>query len=114
LYDTSVEYDRVRHMSRAIFGHRYRLELLAELAEAGEQGLCVSDLAIGHGAKASVFYPPLRELEHIGLVTRRPDPGPGRRVYYAATGHLAWTVVRQLVQSILAADEGQESAHGDR
>lgn len=92
-------------MSRALFGHRYRLELLAELADAGDEGVCVSDIAVDHGAKASVFYPPLRELEEIGLVSRRRDPGRGRRVYYAATRHVAWPVVRGLVQAILPAED---------
>lgn len=101
-----MEYEPVRRVSRALFGHRYRLELLAELAEAGEQGICVSDMATGHGAKASVFYPPLRELEEVGLVSRRRDQGPGRRVYYTATGHGAWTVMRRFVQAILAVEGG--------
>lgn len=105
-----VEYEPVRRVSRALFGHRYRLELLAELAEAGERGICVSDMAIGHGAKPSVFYPPLRELEGIGLVSRRRDQGPGRRVYYAATGHGAWSVIRRLVEVVAAPANGQGSA----
>ncbi len=85
-----MDYEQVRSVSRAMFGHRYRLELLAELAAAGEQGSCVSDMAFDHGTKASVFYPPLRDLQSLGMVTKRRDPGQGRRVYYIAAPHQAW------------------------
>jgi DNA-binding HxlR family transcriptional regulator len=112
MYHRLVEYEPVRRVSRALFGHRYRLELLVELADAGEQGICVSDMAVGHGANASVFYPPLRELESIGLVSRRSDQGHGRRVYYTATQHGAWAVIRRLVQTVLAAGDGQEPTSG--
>lgn len=105
-----MDYKPVRRVSRAVFGHRYRLELLAELAEAGEPGICVSDMAIGHGARASVFYPPLRELEDVGLVSRRRDTGPGRRVYWTATRHEAWPVLRRLVQVVLAASDASDEA----
>jgi DNA-binding IclR family transcriptional regulator len=107
-----MEYEPVRRVSRAVFGHRYRLELLAELAEAGEQGICVSDMARGHGAKASVFYPPLRELEDVGMVSRRRDTMPGRRVYWTATRHGAWTVLRGLVQAVLTADDVSDEPPG--
>jgi DNA-binding transcriptional ArsR family regulator len=63
-----------------LFGHRCRLELLAELAEAGEQGVCVSELAVQRNVKSSVYYPPLRELESVGLVRKRREASRRRRI----------------------------------
>jgi DNA-binding transcriptional ArsR family regulator len=83
-----------------VFGHRYRLELLAALAGAGEHGVCVSTLASDRGVPGSVFYPPLRSLLEAGLVRRSGPVGAGRRVFYAITESAAWEGLRRMVQDL--------------
>lgn len=97
-----MEFEPLRTVSRSLFGHRYRLELLAALADAGEQGVCLTDVAASNGTNPSVFYPPIRELQRLGMVARRDVRGHRRRVLYAATEHGAWPDVDRLVQSVIS------------
>ncbi|GAB3807163.1 ArsR family transcriptional regulator [Micromonospora zhanjiangensis] len=101
--------ERVRRLSSAVFGHRYRLELLAALVTAGDKGICVTTLAAKGRAATSVFYPPLKVLRAAGLVRRAARTGD-RHVYYAATDDAAWTGIRRMVQDLgLGADDHDEA-----
>jgi DNA-binding IclR family transcriptional regulator len=91
---------QLRRASSAVFGNRYRLELLLALADAGRKGICVKDLATLCGVPGAVFYPPLRALTAAGFVERLPGTGPNRRVFYAMTSVRAWTGLRQLVHDL--------------
>jgi DNA-binding IclR family transcriptional regulator len=95
-----VEPEQVRGMSSALFGHRYRLELLAALVSAGDEGVCMTVLADQTGVATSVFYPPLRMLADLGMVRRVGPSGPDRRVFYVTTDHAAWTGLRNLMQDL--------------
>jgi DNA-binding IclR family transcriptional regulator len=92
--------EEVRRVSSALFGHRYRLELLGALATADDGGVCVKELATARGVASSVFYPPLRSLVDIGLARRMPRGPADRRVFYARTRAQAWTGLRQMVQDL--------------
>jgi len=91
---------RLRRVSSAVFGNRYRLELLLALANAGRRGICVKDLATSSDVATSVFHPQLRALTAAGLVQRLPGTGPNGRVLYAMTSAGAWTGLRQLVHDL--------------
>jgi DNA-binding MarR family transcriptional regulator len=92
--------EQLRRLSSAVFGNRYRFELLAALVAAGDGGVCVTTLAASGGAASSVYYPPLKQLVDAGLV-RRLDPPPGeRRVHYVVTDNAAWTGLRQMMQDL--------------
>jgi hypothetical protein len=99
-YTLPVTVDEVRTVSSAVFGHRYRLELLAALASAGDDGVCVTTLAADRDVASSVFYPPLRSLMQAGLVRRTGPVGAGRRVFYAITESALWEGLRQMVQDL--------------
>ncbi|WP_433828650.1 ArsR family transcriptional regulator [Actinoplanes sp. CA-015351] len=90
----------VRQVSSAIFGNKYRLELLLALASAADEGICVKDLADACDAPTSVFQPQLRALMSAGLVRRLPQLGQNRRVFYALTDMSTWTGLRRLVQDL--------------
>lgn len=91
----------VRTFSRGLLGHAYRLELLAAIAQAGEDGVVISELAHDRGVSASVYYPPLEALDALGMITRVPEVG-SRRVRYIAASSPAWAGVAQLAADLSA------------
>jgi hypothetical protein len=81
----------LRHLSAGVFGNRYRAELIAALAAADGQGVCLSDLAQTRRVPASVYHPPVRTLIALGLVERlAPTPGERRRWYRSCGSAHAW------------------------
>jgi hypothetical protein len=93
-----------------VFGNRHRLELLIALVGAGQEGICVKDLAASCNVPTSVFYPPLRSLMAAGLVQRLPVTGHNGRVFYAIANGGAWTGLRQLVHDL----DAEVAGPGDR
>lgn len=87
--------------SRGLLGHAYRLELLAALVQAREDGVVISRLAQHQGVSASVYYPPLEDLGALGMITRVAERG-SRRVRYMAAASPAWAGVAQLAADISA------------
>jgi DNA-binding MarR family transcriptional regulator len=85
--------------SRKLLGHAYRLELLAALAAAEEDGVVISDLAKRRGVSASVYYPPLEDLGQLGMIARVPESG-SRRVRYVAVTSPAWAGVARLASDL--------------
>jgi len=109
-YFCRVTIAEVRRFSAAAFGHRYRLELIAALGmAAGGQGVCLTLLGDCCGAQASVYYPPVRALQTLGMVRSTGRVRGGRRVLYARTALPAWTGLRRMVED-LAMDVDMGSA----
>jgi DNA-binding IclR family transcriptional regulator len=104
-----------RRVSSVVFGNSHRLELLLALTAAGEEGICVKDLADSCAVATSVFHAPLQALIAAGLVARRSARGHNRRVFYAFTDVGAWTRLPELVHDLGSriaapgADGGTES-----
>lgn len=91
----------VRRFSAAAFGHRYRLELIAALGlAAGGRGVCLTLLGDCCGTSASVYYPPVKALQALGMVRSTGRVKGGRRVLYARTALPAWTGLRQMVEDL--------------
>jgi len=100
----------VRRFSVAAFGHRYRLELIAALGLAGrDQGVCLTLLGDCCGARASVYYPPVRAMAAEGMVLRTGRVRGGRQVLYARTAIPLWTGLQRMVED-LAMDVDLETA----
>ena len=96
-----------RRVSVLMFGNRYKLDLVAALAEAGDGGVSMSKLAEEHQVAASVYYAPLTDLLEAGLVVRM-DPVPGdRRRWYARSGARAWGSLRALAHDLAELDKGR-------
>ena len=109
-YLWTVTIAEVRRFSAAAFGHRYRLELIAALGlAAGDQGVCLTLLGDCCGTRASVYYPPVRALQALGMVRSTGRVRGGRRVLYARTALPAWTGLRRMVED-LAMDVDLEDA----
>lgn len=89
-----------RQVSVVLFGNRYRLDLLAALAEAGDDGVNLSHLAQTHGVPASVYYAPLRDLLSLRLVTRLGLRAGDRRCWYHRSDHRLWDGIRSLVDAV--------------
>jgi DNA-binding MarR family transcriptional regulator len=56
-----------------------QLTVLGRLDREGAAGLSVSDLAAADRMRPQSMAQTVRDLEAAGLVSRRPDPGDGRR-----------------------------------
>jgi hypothetical protein len=91
----------VRRFSAAMFGHRYRLELIAALGMAAVgQGVCLTLLGDCCGTSASVYYPPVRALQALEMVRSTGRVRGGRQVLYARTALPAWTGLRRMVEDL--------------
>lgn len=95
-YTTTVDLTETRRLSHVLFGHRYRLELLAALTSQQDEGVCVSELATFADAPASVFHAAATRLAREGLVISRKEP-VGRRVLYQLKGLPIWSPLAALV-----------------
>ncbi|MGW1163461.1 hypothetical protein ACWD5Q_30335 [Streptomyces sp. NPDC002513] len=83
--------EELRRLSAGVFGNRYRAELIAALAAAGDQGVCLGDLAMDRQVPASVYLPPVHTLITLGLVQRVPPATGQRRRFYRRCGSAqAW------------------------
>jgi DNA-binding IclR family transcriptional regulator len=89
-----------RRLSVLLFGNRYKLDLLAALAEAGDGGVSVSALAERHQVSASVYYPPLKDLLEAGLVAQLAVVSRERRRWYARVDHQVWEPMRDLAREL--------------
>lgn len=89
-----------RQMSAALFGNRYRLELLAALAESGDRGVNLSQLAEDRTVAPSVYYGPIRDLLNAGLVERLGQITGDRRCWYRRREYGFWNTVSSLAQRL--------------
>jgi DNA-binding transcriptional ArsR family regulator len=90
-----------RQVSVVLFGNRHKLELLAALAEAGDDGVNLSQLSEVQGVSPSVYYGPLRDLMRAGLVDRLGRRREGdRRCWYGRRRNRFWDGVRSLVAEL--------------
>ncbi|MEU0195854.1 hypothetical protein ABZ250_39570 [Streptomyces afghaniensis] len=78
--------EEMRRLSAGVFGNRYRAELIAALADAGDSGVCLGDLALARQVSASVYLPPARALISLGLAERIPPTRGERRRWYRRCG----------------------------
>jgi len=83
-----------------LFGNRHKLELLAALASAGEDGVNLSELAAHQGVAASVYYAPINDLLRAGLVDKLPRRLPDRRRWYRRTEGSVWGPMRELAEGL--------------
>lgn len=101
--------EELRRLSAGVFGNRYRAELIAALAAAGGNGVCLGDLALRRQVPASVYQPPVRTLITLGLVERIPPvPGERRRWYRPCGSTPAW---RSLAATVARLQEHQAPQH---
>jgi hypothetical protein len=92
--------DEMRGLSTTIFGHRYRLELVAALAiTAADEGVCLTLLAHCCQVLSSVYYPSLKMLVAAGLVRRMGRTRTDRRVLYGRASVPVWTGLGRMVEA---------------
>lgn len=101
---SSVSYaqsERVQQLSRIVFGQKYRLAVMAAIAQ-GDGLVNPSDLAIELEFPAqSALQQPLKDLTTAGLLTRQDGMG---RVYYRRNPHTLWNAALELLADALADD----------
>jgi hypothetical protein len=85
-----------RRVSAVLFGNRHKLELLSALAEAGDDGVNLSQLGAAQEVPASVYYGPLRDLMAAGLVDRLGRASGDRRCWYRRRENRFWDCLRSL------------------
>lgn len=88
-------------MSAAVFGNKHRLELLVALAEAGDEGVNLSELSEAQNAPASVYYGPIRNLMSVGLVDRLGRVAGDRRCWYRRRESRFWDYVGPLARNLV-------------
>jgi hypothetical protein len=90
-----------RRASAAVFGNRYRAELLAALVAAGESGVCLTELATAQRAPASVYHAPMQALVRAGLAERTAPTAGERRRWYRLRGEAAvWRSLGQFLEGL--------------
>ncbi|MER7179505.1 hypothetical protein ABT404_08470 [Streptomyces hyaluromycini] len=83
--------EELRRLSAGVFGNRYRAELIAALAAAGDDGVCLGDLALSKRVTSSVYLPSAHALIALGLAERLPPRAGERRRWYRRRGSAqAW------------------------
>ena len=95
-----VECPPERQLSALLFGNRHKLELLAALAMAEDDGVNLSLLAASQAVPVSVYYGPVKDLVNAGLVHRLERTPGDRRRWYRRTNHRFWECVRPLVDEL--------------
>lgn len=88
--------ERVRAMSQAAFGQKYRLEVMCAFDESSDGLLCLSDLAARIGTVGSNLQKPLASLVATGLITPL-DSGDSKRKFYLRNRSAAWAWAQELV-----------------
>jgi hypothetical protein len=94
--------DELRRLSSAMFGNRYRLELVAAMALVkSNEGICLTLLAASRGGlPTSLYYPSVRSLVSAGLARRVRMAGPERLVLYARRQGPAWKGLRRMMEDL--------------
>ncbi|MEU7004162.1 hypothetical protein [Nonomuraea sp. NPDC046570] len=88
----------IRAVSACMFGNRYRLEVLEAFADAPDGQVNLGRLAVRQGVQAAVYYPVMRDLLALRLVTRVTEVGRDRRRWYRrAGGEALWETLGRLV-----------------
>jgi hypothetical protein len=96
-----VGLDDERSLSACLFGNRYRLELLAALAEAPDGRVNLGVLAEERGVSAAVYYPPMRDLLALRMVTRVEQVTRDRRRWYQRSGgDRLWESMARLIAGL--------------
>lgn len=106
LYDERMRQMRPRDerwVSACFFGHQRKLELLEALADASDGRINLGEVARGRGVAPAVYYPPVRDLMALELVTQAARvPGDRRQWYQRSGGDQLWAAVGSLVRSLHA------------
>lgn len=76
-------------MSEALFGQKYRLEVMVAIASSEDGLVCLTELAKHLELTPSNLQNPLRDLVRCGFLSRLP-PGDSKRRYYRRNESLAW------------------------
>ncbi|MFE0147844.1 hypothetical protein ACFWY5_11895 [Nonomuraea sp. NPDC059007] len=93
--------DDIRGVSACLFGHRYRLEVLEAFASASDGQVNLGRLAARHGVQSAVYYPVVRDLLALRMVTRVTELGRDRRRWYCrAGGDALWEPLGRLVAGL--------------
>lgn len=90
-----------RWVSACFFGHQRKLELLEALADAPDGRINLGEVARDRGVAPSVYYPPVRDLmalELLSQVTR--VPGDRRQWYQRSGSDQLWSAIGPLVRSL--------------
>lgn len=90
------EVERVRAMSQAAFGQKYRLEVMCAFSESSDGLLCLSDLAARIGTVGSNLQKPLASLVATGLISPL-ESGDSKRKFYLRNRSAAWAWAKELV-----------------
>ncbi|WP_200825562.1 hypothetical protein [Kibdelosporangium aridum] len=89
---------RLRELSRAAFGQRYRLELMLAVADSSDGIVCLTDLARALDVTVSNLQQPLMALVAVGLLTPLPR-NDSRRRFYLRNPSSAWQWAAELYAS---------------
>jgi DNA-binding MarR family transcriptional regulator len=92
---------RLRALSQAAFGQRYRLELMLAVADSTDGIVCLTDLARTIDVSISNLQQPLKSLVAVGLLSPLPMT-ESRRKFYIRNPSSAWQWAAELDRSTRA------------
>jgi len=92
-----------RWVSACFFGHQHKLELLEALAGAPDGRINLGEVARSRGVMPAVYYPPVRDLMALELLSQAARvPGDRRQWYQRVGGDQFWAAVSSVVQGLRA------------
>ncbi|WP_206796217.1 hypothetical protein [Amycolatopsis sp. MtRt-6] len=95
---------KLRALSQAAFGQRYRLELMLAVAESPDGIVCLTDLARSLDISISNLQQPLKSLVTTGLLSPLPV-NESRRKFYIRNPSSAWSWAAELAGEACSSDE---------
>lgn len=92
-----AEDERLRALSKIVFGQEHRLAVMLAIARADSELVNPGDIATQLGFRAqSAVQLPIRDLERAGLITR--EPSDSRKAYYRRQPSSGWAFAEELVR----------------
>lgn len=110
---SSDRLEKLRALSQAAFGQRYRLELMLAVAESEDGIVCLTDLAHTLNVTISNLQQPLKALVATGLLSPLPA-GDSRRKFYMRNPSAAWAWAAELGDASRDLDRGRQAASTDQ
>ena len=93
---------QLRDVSKALYGNRYRIEIVVHVAAQRSGTFYARPLALKLGLSDNVVGTELHKLEQAGLLRQVPSRDGGPRIFYERLPSCHWSNTTQLAEELVA------------